>query len=173
MFSEIRGQYGRLDCLINNAGVASMNHVLLTPVASARKVLDTNVIGTFLMCREAAKMMKKHRCGRIVNFSTIAKPLCLAGEAVYVAAKSAIESLTCVLARELADFGITVNAVGPAPIGTDLIKGVPEEKLEALLSLQAIKRLGEFEDVANVIDFFIQQESSFVTGQVLYLGGVS
>jgi len=172
MFADIRKQYGRLDVLINNAGIASMNHVLLTPVSTVQKILATNVIGTFLFCREAAKLMQKNHYGRIVNFATVATPLRLEGEAIYAASKAAVISLTEILARELANLGITVNAVGPTPIKTDLIRSVPAEKMEALLNRQAIHRFGEFEDVSNVIDFFIRPESNFVTGQVIFLGGV-
>jgi 3-oxoacyl-[acyl-carrier protein] reductase len=116
--------------------------------------------------------MQKRRYGRIVNFTTVAVPLKLAGEAIYAASKAAVESLTHVLARELADFGITVNAIGPVPIETDLIRSVPREKIDRLVSQQAIPRLGTFEDVANVVDFFLQERSSMVTGQTVYLGGV-
>lgn len=172
MFTEIRQSYQRLDVLINNAGIAAMNHALLTPLETVKKVLATNVTGTFLFCREAAKLMKKNRYGRMVNFTTVAVPLKLAGEAVYAASKAAVLSLTQILARELADFNITVNAVGPTPIDTDLIRGVPEEKIQALIGQQAVRRMGEFRDVANVIDFFIRPESDFVTGQVIFLGGV-
>jgi 3-oxoacyl-[acyl-carrier protein] reductase len=130
------------------------------------------VVGTFLFCREAAKLMKKNKYGRIVNFTTIAVPLKLAGEAIYVASKAAVLSLTEVLAREFAEFGITVNSVGPVPIETDLIRAVPKEKIDQLLAKQAIHRLGTCEDVANVIDFYLKKESGLVTGQNLFLGGV-
>ena len=172
MFSEIRKQEGRLDVLINNAGVASMNHSLLTPIAAVNKIMETNFTGTFLFCREAARLMQLHRYGRIVNFATVAVPLKLEGEAVYAASKAAVISLTQILAREFADFGVTGNAIGPGPIRTDLIRGVSPQKLEALIERQAIKRYGEPRDVIQVIDFFVQPASDFVTGQVIFLGGV-
>ena len=81
-------------------------------------------------------------------------------------------SLTQILSRELAEYKITVNAIGPTPVKTDLIKSVPTKKIEALLQRQAIKRYGKFTDITNVTDFFIKPESDFVTGQVIFLGGV-
>ena len=172
LFADLRRKYDRLDHLINNAGVASMNHSLLTPLSSVHRVLNTNVVGTFLFSRESAKLMQNHRYGRIVNFTTMAVPLKLEGEAMYVASKAAVLSLTHVLARELVELGITVNAVGPGPVDTDLIRGVPKEKIDHLVSRQAIRRIGTFEDIANVVDFFLRPESNFVTGQCLFLGGV-
>lgn len=172
MFGDLATKNGRLDVLINNAGIASMNHVLLTSTAKAREILDTNFIGTFLMCREAARLMKRNQFGRIVNMGSVATPLKLEGEAVYAASKAAVISFTEVVAKELASFGITVNAIGPTPIDTDLIKSVPEEKLDHLISLQAIKRRGTFNDITNLIDFLIRPESDFITGQTIFLGGV-
>lgn len=172
MFSDISTKNGRLDVLINNAGVASMNHVLLTSAAKAREILETNFIGTFLMCREAARLMKRNQFGRIVNMASVATPLKLEGEAVYAASKAAVISFTQVAAKELASLGITVNAIGPTPIDTDLIRSVPQEKLDQLISLQAIKRRGTFDDVTNLVDFLIRRESDFITGQVIFLGGV-
>jgi len=172
LFAEIRKHYGKLDVLINNAGIASMNHALLTPLSTIHKVLETNVVGTFLFCREAAKLMQKKRSGRIVNFTTVATPLKLEGEAIYAASKAAVVTLSEILARELAEMSITVNAVGPTPVKTDLIASIPQEKMDALLNRQAIRRFAEFKDISNVIDFFIRPESDFITGQVIYLGGV-
>jgi 3-oxoacyl-[acyl-carrier protein] reductase len=172
MFSEIQQHHGRLDILINNAGIASMNHCLLTPLSTVRQIYDTNVIGTFLFCREAAKLMQTGSRGRIVNFATVATPLRLEGEAIYASSKAAVESLTQILARELAEFDITVNAVGPTPVKTDLIRSVPQEKMQQLIDRQAIRRYGEFKDIQNVIDFFILPESDFITGQVMFLGGI-
>jgi 3-oxoacyl-[acyl-carrier protein] reductase len=172
MFAQIRRSEGRLDVLINNAGIASMNHSLLTPITTVTRIFSTNFVGTFLFCREAARLMQANRYGRIVNFTTVAVPLKLEGEAVYAASKAAIISLTQILAREFAEFGITVNAIGPTPIKTDLLRGVPSDKLDKLISRQAIKRYGETRDVIQVIDFFIHPASDFVTGQVIFLGGI-
>ena len=172
MFAWIDEAHGRLDVLINNAGVGSMNHLLLTPTKKAREIFETNFIGTFLMCREAARLMRRNNFGRIVNLASVAAPLKLEGEAVYAASKAAVVSFTEIAARELAAFGITVNAVGPTPVATDLIKNVPREKIDELVRRQAVKRLGEPRDVANVIDFLIRPESDFVTGQTIFLGGV-
>lgn len=173
MAAAVRTAFGGVDALINNAGIASMNHALLTPASTVNRILQTNVVGTFLFCREMAKLMRRSHAARIVNFTTVAHPLNLEGEAIYAASKAAVESLTRILARELAALRITVNAVGPTPIATDLIRGVPSAKMDALITRQAIPRLGEVGDVINAIDFYLRPESDFITGQVLYLGGVT
>lgn len=173
MFSDIRKKHASLDVLVNNAGIASTNHVLLTPIQAVQNLMNTNVVGTFLLCREAGKIMSLQKYGRIVNFASIATPLRLEGEAIYAASKAAVISLTQVMAREFAPYNITVNGVGPTPIQTDFIKTVPESKIQKIIERQAIPRLGEFADILNVVDFFIRPESSFVTGQTLFLGGVS
>tara|TARA_B100000767_G_scaffold77782_1_gene74456 strand:+ start:9003 stop:9704 length:702 start_codon:yes stop_codon:yes gene_type:complete len=166
-------EHGSIDVLLNNAGIAAMNAFLLTPGTTAERVFGTNTLGTFFMMREVSKTMIKKRQGRIVNFSTVAVPLRLEGEAVYAASKAAVESLTQIGARELAPYSITVNAIGPTPIATDLIKLIHKNKINALIERQAIQRLGTFEDVLNVVEFLIDDRSSFVTGQTLYLGGVN
>lgn len=171
LLSAVHKHFGRLDVAINNAGIASMNAALLTPTATIDRIMATNFRGTVLVCREAAKLMMRRKFGRIVNLSTIAVPMRIEGEAAYAASKSAVVTYSQILARELGPLGITVNVVGPTPIETDLIRNVPKDKIQRILDNQAIKRLGRFEDVANVIDFFVKPESEYITGQVIYLGG--
>ena len=173
MARTIKDSHGKVDALLNNAGIASMNHALLTPASTVTRILQTNVVGTFLFCREMSKLMRRTENGRIINFTTVAHPLNLEGEAIYAASKAAVESLTRILARELAELKITVNAIGPTPIKTDLIRGVPQEKMDALLARQAFGRMGEVRDVINAVDFYLREESDFITGQVLYLGGIN
>jgi 3-oxoacyl-[acyl-carrier protein] reductase len=171
--AAIRKAYSRIDVLINNAAIASMNHTLLTPETTVDKVFNTNFKGTFLFSREVARLMQKEKYGRIINFTTVAVPLNLEGEAIYAASKSAVETLTRIMAKELGNYGITVNAIGPCPVETNLIRTIPKEKIDKLIYQQAIKRLGKFEDIANVIDFYMRPESDFITGQTIYLGGIN
>ena len=110
--------------------------------------------------------MQKSKFGRIINFSTVAVPLNLEGEAIYASSKAAVVSLTKILSKEFSSFGITVNAIGPTPVKTDLIKSVPEPKIRNLINMQSLKRFGEYKDISNVVDFFIAEESDFITGQI-------
>lgn len=172
MVRQVKKQLGHVDVLLNNAGIAAMNHLLTTPYTNVKNIFSTNFFGTFLLTREVAKVMMKVKKGSIVNYTTVAVPLDLAGEAIYAASKAAIESFTRTSARELGEFGIRVNAIGPTPVHTDLVRNIPKNKLDELLSQQIIHRFGETKDVRNVIDFFNKEESNFITGQIIYLGGV-
>lgn len=172
MVRDVAKRFGRVHALLNNAGIASMNAALLTPGSTMESVFRTNCFGAFYFARECAKLMLKSQSGRIVFFTTVARPLRLEGEIAYAASKAAVESITQILARELGNEGITVNAVGPTPVDTDLVRGVSDEAIQQLLDRQAIPRMGEMADVANVVDFFLQEQSNFVTGQIVYLGGV-
>ncbi|MEO7962418.1 MAG: SDR family oxidoreductase, partial [Gemmatimonadaceae bacterium] len=154
----IESEFGRLDILVNNAGIASMNHVLLTTSATVARTLDTNVRSVFIASREAAKIMRRRKFGRIVSIGSIAAPLRVAGETVYAASKAAVVTMMQLMAYELAPYGITCNTVSPTPIDTDLIRGVPKEKIAALVDRLAIKRLGKFEDVSNAVDFFVDRK---------------
>jgi 3-oxoacyl-[acyl-carrier protein] reductase len=135
--------------------------------------MNTNFFAPFALTRVFINSLKKSEHPRIINFSTVAVPFNLDGELAYVASKSAVESMTKILAKELAQFKITVNAIGPTPVKTFLTANVPANKIQNLLDRQAIKRFGEFEDIGNVIDFYIKDTSDFITGQIIYLGGVN
>tara|TARA_A100001388_G_scaffold260957_1_gene229463 strand:- start:209 stop:907 length:699 start_codon:yes stop_codon:yes gene_type:complete len=172
MVNSVKKEFGKIDALINNAGIASLNHSLTTPYDTIKSIFETNMFGTFLFIREVAKVMVRKKYGRIINFSTVAAGIRLEGEASYAASKAAVANFTQTVAKELGDFGITVNAIAPTPVKTDLIKNVPEDKLDKLFEYQAIKRFGTFEDIKNLIDFFLRDESNFITGQIVYLGGV-
>lgn len=172
MVRATKREFGRIDILLNNAGIASMNHFLTTSYSTVQNIFNTNFLGTFLFLREVSKVMMKQKNGRIVNYTTVASALRLEGEAIYAASKGAVENFTQTISKEVAPYNITVNAIGPTPVETDLIKAVPKDKIADLLDKQAIKRFGTFEDIKNVIDFFIDDKSDFITGQVIYLGGV-
>ncbi|MGN0860384.1 MAG: SDR family NAD(P)-dependent oxidoreductase [Candidatus Spyradosoma sp.] len=172
MTSAVFRKHGRIDLLVNNAGTALMNHALLTPGSAVEKIFATNFFGTFFLCREVAKRMLRRRFGRIVNISTVAVALNLAGESIYASSKAAVEQFTRILAAELGESGVTVNTVAPTPIATDLIKNVPKEKIEDIVSRQCVRRLGTPSDVVRVVEFFAAPENGFITGQTLRLGGV-
>ena len=172
MFTEIRKKYGRLDVLINNAGVNyAHSPLLLVPYESALKTIEVNLLGTFLLSREAAKIMKKKSFGRIVNLGSMAVKHEVKGEAIYTASKAAIVSLTRVMAKEISSYGITCNTVSPAAIDTDFIKKINNNGLNEVLSRNAIPKVGSLNEVSNTIDWLINTESSAITGQSIYLGG--
>ena len=169
---SIKKLNGGVNILINNAGKASLNHSILTPSETVKDLFETNYLGSFLFSRECSKQMIKSKWGRIINFSTIAVPLDLEGEMAYSCSKSAIEKMSRIMSKELSSYNITINTIGPTPVYTDLIKVVPKDKVEEIINMQSIKRFGTFEDISNVTDFFISDESSFITGQKIYLGGL-
>lgn len=158
--------------LINAAGAAAMNLHLTTPFETMRRVIECNLLGTMYCCAEAGKIMTRQKKGRIINFSTIAVALGLAGEASYVAAKAGVEGFTRAFAREMASFGVTVNAVAPGPVPTRLIAGVPQTKIEALRKRQILPRPLTAADVWGVVSWLLDEKSAPVSGEILSVGGV-
>jgi len=164
-----------VDLLVNNAGIVGFFGGEFTDpkwIDGGRQEMEVNFLGTFAFTHAALRLLRSSQAGRIVNFTTVAVPMRLEGEAIYAASKSAIETFTRIVAREVAPLGITCNAVGPSPIKTQLTGNVGAEKIEKLLARQAIPRWAESSDVANVVDFFLRPESAMITGQIIYLGGV-
>ena len=170
MIASLCKDFGRIDALLNNAGTASMNHIIITPKESFEHIFQTNVFGPFLLLREVFRLMISRKHGRIINFTSIANPLNQKGVATYALSKVAVESLTQIADKELGYHNITENAIGSTPVQTDLIKKVPKSKMASLLRRQAIKRLGTFEDIKNAVSSFIRPQSHFITSQILYLG---
>jgi len=168
LLAEGRG----VSVLINAAGIASMNLALTTPPATAEAIVKTNLLGTIYTCQQFVPHMIRAKAGRVINFSTIAVPLALEGESVYVASKAGVEAFTRTFAREVAAFGITVNCIAPGPVDTDLIKGVPDVKIQRIVDRQVIKRKFSPAEVCALADMLMSESASTLTGQVFHLGGV-
>jgi 3-oxoacyl-[acyl-carrier protein] reductase len=162
---------GRIDLLVNNAGAASMNALLLTPGETAERLMRVNYLGTFHCLQAVGKVMVRQRAGRIINLTTVAVPLSLEGEAAYVASKAAVEALTKVAAKEFASQGVRVMAIGFGPVDTRLTRAVPRAAL-AKINGQISRPDGTTMDQA--VEFFISQLHSpdFISGSVRYLGAV-
>lgn len=158
--------------LINAAGIASMNLALTTPPSMTEKLVRTNLLGTIYCCQLLAPLIIRAKGGAIVNFSTIAVALGLAGESVYVASKAGVEGFSRTFARELADFGIRVNCIAPGPIATDLLRGVSGSQISNIVNQQIVRRYFTTEDVADVVDMLLDPKCSSMTGQVFHVGGV-
>lgn len=173
MYGEIRQTHGCLDVLINNAGVdLSFAPILLVPYKSALRTVEINLLGTFLMSREATKIMMKNSFGRIINFSSMLVKHEIKGTAIYTASKSAIISFTRVMAKEVYGYNITCNIIAPSAIKTDLMDSIDKDVLRDVLKRNAIQKLCKTEDISNTIDWFIKTTSNSITGQIIYLSGV-
>lgn len=163
--------YGKLDILINNAGITRDGLLLRMKSDDWDAVLDTNLKGAFLCTRAAAKFMSKQRTGRIINISSVVGEMGNAGQANYCASKAGLLGLTKSVARELARRNVTVNAVTPGFIVTDMTENMTDKAREAMTEQIPLGRLGEAEDVANAVLFLASDQSSYITGQVLGVNG--
>ncbi|QOS80152.1 SDR family oxidoreductase [Paenibacillus sp. JNUCC31] len=170
LFSETISQLGKVDLLINNAGIMKTTPLADVTEEEFDQQFAINVKGTFFACQQALKHMEKQ--GRIVNFSTSVTGQMFPGYSVYAGTKGAVEQITRQLAKEFGSRQITINAVAPGPVNTELFTvGKTEQQLEGLRKLNAFGRLGEPEDIANVISFLVSEESQWVTGQTLRANG--
>lgn len=171
MVKEVLTRFGRLDILVNNAGVTRDGLMPMMKEADWDAVLDTNLKGAFHCMKAVYRPMMKQKYGRIVNLSSIVGLRGNAGQTNYAASKAGLIGLTKSMAKELAGRNVTVNAVAPGFIDTDMTAALPEKAREAMLSTIPMGRLGQAEDVARAVAFFAGDASAYVTGQVLCVDG--
>lgn len=171
LFDYVVKKYGKIDVLVNNAGIA--HYGLVTDVTEEEwdDVFDTNIKGTFLMCREALKNMVSNKYGRIVNISSMWGVCGASCEVAYSASKAAVIGFTKALAQEVGPSGITVNCVAPGAVQTDMMKELSEGTVEMLKDETPLGRIGTPEDIAEAVVFLASDRASFITGAVLNANG--
>ena len=170
LFEKILESCGQIDIVVNNAGIMLTKPILNINEADFDKIFAINVKGTYFACQQAARHMNRN--GRIINLSTSVAGQMFPAYSVYAGTKGAVEQFTRQLAKELGPKGITINAVAPGPVNTELFTaGKTQEQIESLSQMNALGRLGEPADIAKVVAFLASEESQWITGQTLRVNG--
>ena len=171
MFQEMEAALGGIDILVNNAGITRDNLAVRMSEQEFEEVIDTNLTGAFFCAKIAGKSMMKAKKGRMINISSISGVRGNAGQINYCAAKAGLIGMTKCLAKELAARNITVNAVAPGYIDTDMTAVLPEKVKEQVLSQVPMKRMGQPEEIAEAVAFLASDRSAYITGQTLLVDG--
>jgi 3-oxoacyl-[acyl-carrier protein] reductase len=166
-----RERFGRLDVVVNNAGITRDQLLVRMKDDDWDRVLETNLRGVFLMTRAAAKVMMRQKAGRIINISSTAGTMGNPGQVNYSAAKAGVIGLSKAAARELAHWGILVNVVAPGLIETDMTASISAEAREGFLAQVPLKRIGQAREVAEAVRFLAGDGAAYITGQVLHVNG--
>lgn len=172
-FKAIAKKYKNIDIVINNAAVLTSQYSMIMPVNNAIDMVNVDLLAVFLVSREAAKLMRNNSYGRIINIGSMAASLEPVGDSLYAACKAGINTLANVMAKEFSTWNITCNTLGITAIETDMLNQLPRHKVETIVSNLIIPRFAEQDDIFNVIDFFASERSSYITAQVIYLGGIN
>ena len=170
LFKNVVEKFGTVDALVNNAGIIKDNMIWKMPTEDFDSVININLKGTWLMCKNAAIIMKNQQSGRIVNVASRAW-LGNPGQSNYSASKAGVVGLTRVLALELGRHGVLVNAIAPGLIDTPLTQKLPMDVQEKLIQAQPTKAMGKPEDIANTVAFLCNKKTQFITGQTIYVDG--
>jgi 3-oxoacyl-[acyl-carrier protein] reductase len=171
LFKAASAEFGKVDILVNNAGITRDNLIMLMKADDFDSVIQSNLRSAWLCCKVAVRAMMRKRYGRIVNVTSISGLVGQAGQTNYSASKAGIIGLTKALAREVASRGITVNAVAPGFVLTDLTRDLPEELTRQLNTLIPLGRWGEIGDVARAVAFLASEDAAYITGHVLNVDG--
>jgi 3-oxoacyl-[acyl-carrier protein] reductase len=172
MTRSVKQSGKRVSGLINAAGIASMNLALTMPLETSKKLVETNLLGTIYTCQALALLMVRNGGGSIINFSTIAVPLAISGEAVYAASKAGVEGFTRTFAREMSAFNVRANCIAPGPIDTEMLKGVSSDQIDEIVSRQIIRKQFTPDDICDLVEVLLDPKSESMSGQVLNVGGV-
>lgn len=171
MVKETTKKFGRIDILVNNAGVTKDNLLMAMKEEEFDQVIDTNLKGSFVCMKQVIRIMMKQRYGRIINLSSVSGRMGNAGQVNYSASKAGVIGMTKALAKEVGSRGITVNAVAPGFIETDMTAVLKDEVKEAIMAGIPLKRVGKPQDIAEAVAFLASDKASYITGQVLSVDG--
>ena len=171
MIEKVKERFGKLDILINNAGITRDKLMIGMTESDFMEVINTNLKGAFLCMQMASKLMIKQRCGRIINLSSVVGLHGNIGQVNYAASKAGVIGMTKSAAKELASRNITVNAVAPGMIETDMTAVIPEKAKEAMMASIPAGRAGKAEEIADMIAFLASDKAAYITGQVISVDG--
>jgi 3-oxoacyl-[acyl-carrier protein] reductase len=172
-FFKIGKEIGKVDIVVNNAAVLTSQYSMIMPAHNAQEMVNINLLGTFFVSREAAKLMRKTKYGRIINIGSMAASLEPMGDSIYAACKAGVSTLANVMTKEFSQLNITCNTLGISAIESDMLSQLPREKIDQIIHNLPVPRYAKPEDIFNVVDFFASEKSDYITAQTVFLGGVN
>jgi 3-oxoacyl-[acyl-carrier protein] reductase len=173
VFGTLRKTIPAIDIVVNNAAVLTSQYAMIMPPGAAQAMVNVNLLAPFLVSREAAKLMRKTKWGRIINIGSMAASLEPVGDSMYAATKAGLSTIANVMAKEFGSMNVTCNTLGISAIDSDMLAQLPRDKIEAIIAGLPVPRFAQPDDILNVIDFFASERSSYITAQTVFLAGVN